>query len=100
MKGEWIYLKTRYSLIRQPPGVFAGLQDWRLTEAEIDGFCHFWYDGIVGQHGVWTRYVSDPPCTCETIIGLRFRLQFFLRILMSTGWLIGCGDLTEDVRSD
>jgi len=30
-------------------------------EAGIDGFCHFWYDGIVGQHGVWTRYVSDPP---------------------------------------
>ena len=20
-------------------------------EAEIDGFCHVWYDGIVGQHG-------------------------------------------------
>jgi hypothetical protein len=27
------------------------LQNWRLTEAEIDGFCHFWYEGIVGQHG-------------------------------------------------
>ena len=26
------------------------LQNWRLTEAEIDGFCHVWYDGIVDQH--------------------------------------------------
>ena len=26
------------------------LQNWRLTEAEIDGFCHFWYNGIVDQH--------------------------------------------------
>jgi len=26
------------------------LQNWRLTEAEIDGFCHFWYDVIVAQH--------------------------------------------------
>jgi hypothetical protein len=24
------------------------LQNWRLTEAEIDGFWYFWYDGIVG----------------------------------------------------
>jgi hypothetical protein len=26
------------------------LQNWRLTEAEIDGFCHFWYDGILRLH--------------------------------------------------
>ena len=26
------------------------LPDWRLTEAEIDGFCYVWYDGIVGLH--------------------------------------------------
>ncbi len=32
------------------------LQNWRLTEAEIDGFCHFWYDGIVGQHGDGYNY--------------------------------------------
>jgi len=33
---------------RQPLGF---LQNWRLTEAEIDGFCRVWYDGIVDQHG-------------------------------------------------
>ena len=32
------------------------LQNWRLTEAEIDGFCHVWYDGIVGHH-----------CSCGTV---------------------------------
>ena len=26
------------------------LQNWRLTEAEIDGFCHVWYDGILRLH--------------------------------------------------
>ena len=26
------------------------LLNWRLTEAEIDGFCHFWYDGILRLH--------------------------------------------------
>ena len=39
-----LLLKNRYSLICQPLGF---LQNWRLTEAEIDGFCHFWYNGIV-----------------------------------------------------
>ena len=26
------------------------LQNWRLTEAEIDGFWYFWYDGILRLH--------------------------------------------------
>ena len=37
-------------MIKCPSTPLGFLQNWRLTEAEIDGFCHFWYNGIVDQH--------------------------------------------------
>jgi len=36
------------AIIKFPSTPLGFLQNWRLTAAEIDGFCHFWYNGILG----------------------------------------------------
>ena len=42
--AEWLN-KIYTGILLTPP-----LQNWRLMEARIDGFCYVWYDGIVDQH--------------------------------------------------